>query len=101
MTAPILGARTPNQPRENVAARSVRLTTEQTRALDAASAATPAFPYRRFAPDTVRAAGFDGAAVRGWSALSRSAALLNPHSPRRCRPGANPTGRPTAVSPAG
>ena len=66
VAAPILGARTPEQLRENVAALDVRLTPEQTRALDAASAPPSAFPYDVFRPEVVRGAVFGGAAVRGW-----------------------------------
>ena len=66
VTAPILGARTPEQLRENVAALDVALTAEQMRALDAASAPAAAFPYSIFAPETVRAAVLGGATVRGW-----------------------------------
>lgn len=53
---------------ENVAALEVALTPEQTRALDAASAPAPAFPYGIFTPDTVRHTVFGGATVRGWDA---------------------------------
>ena len=66
MTAPILGARTPEQLRENVAALDVAITPARRHALDAASAPAPAFPYGIFAPETVRGAVFGGAAVRGW-----------------------------------
>ena len=65
VTAPILGARTPEQLRENVAALDVALTPAQRHALDAASAPAPAFPYGIFAPETVRGAVFGGAVVRG------------------------------------
>ena len=68
VTAPILGARTAEQLRENIAALDVVLTSEQRRALDAASAPAPAFPYDIFAPDTVRNAVFGGAAVRASDA---------------------------------
>lgn len=66
VTAPILGARTPDQLRENVAALDVVLTPAQTAALDAASAPAPAQPYGIFAPEVLRNAVFGGASVRGW-----------------------------------
>lgn len=66
VTAPILGARTPDQLHENLAALDVALTPEQTRTLDDASAPAPGFPYGIFAPDVVRNAVFGGATVRGW-----------------------------------
>ena len=61
----ILGVSKAAQLRDNLAALDLRLTPEQLRALDEASAPEPTFPYPIFTPAANRGI-FGGHSVRGW-----------------------------------
>ena len=66
IAAPLVGASSVAQLRDNLAALDVALSAEQLAALNAASAPAPTFPYGIFEPALNQAAVFGGAAVRGW-----------------------------------
>lgn len=65
VSASILGARTLDQLRDNLAALDVALTPDQARTLDDAGAPEPCFPYPIFTPAVNRII-FGGADVRAW-----------------------------------
>ena len=65
VTAPIIGASTLAQLQDNLAALDLRLSPEQQRALEAASALEPGFPDGIFSPAVNRSI-FGGHAVQGW-----------------------------------
>ncbi len=65
ITAPIIGASRVAQLPDNLAALDIRLSAAQLRALDAASAPAPTFPYPIFTP-AMSPVIFGGAGVQGW-----------------------------------
>ena len=65
MTSPILGARTPEQLRENLEALDTPLSPEHLRALNETSKLDPAFPDSIFTPE-IRRGIFGGSTVHGW-----------------------------------
>jgi aryl-alcohol dehydrogenase-like predicted oxidoreductase len=65
VTSLIIGASKVAQLHDNIAALDVRLSPEQLRALDEASALEPTFPYPIFTPGGNRGV-FGGTSVRGW-----------------------------------
>jgi aryl-alcohol dehydrogenase-like predicted oxidoreductase len=66
LTALILGARTPEQLQQNLAARDIVLLPEHLRLLDEASALDDAHPYGLFTPALNRDYLFGGTPVAGW-----------------------------------
>lgn len=67
ITSPIIGASKLEQLRDNLAALEVRLSPEQLRTLDEASALEVVFPYGIASPAVNRGI-FGGATVQGWAA---------------------------------
>ncbi len=65
VTAPILGARTLEQLRDNLASLDISLTSAQLQTLDERSRPDPAHPYYIFT-DEVNRGIFGGATVQGW-----------------------------------
>jgi aryl-alcohol dehydrogenase-like predicted oxidoreductase len=66
VTAPILGARTLEQLRDNLASREIVLTPAQIAELDRASELGSVYPYRIFS-DEVNRSIFGGGSVAGWN----------------------------------
>ena len=65
VSSPLVGARTMEQLRGNIASLEVRFTPEQAEVLEAASAPEAAYPYPIFTPAVNRMV-FGGAGVAGW-----------------------------------
>ncbi len=65
ITSLLLGARTIDQLRDNLASVDVRITPEQFRVLDESSALEPIHPYMGFTPEVSRGI-FGGTTVEGW-----------------------------------